>query len=475
MRKVSVFRRVLALTRAVVAVVKAIPQLSSVDNRGGWWPVIRESFAGAWQQNITVDTTTVLSFHALYACLALISGDISKLRVRVVTLDGDGIWVEKDNPSYSPVLRKPNHFQTRIQFFMCWVLSKLIHGNTYVLKGRNKARKVETMQILDPTHVWPLVAPNGDVYYKLSKDDLAGVRESVDASDVIVPASEIIHDRHTPLFHPLVGVSPIRACGISALQGLKILENSTLLFSNGAQPGGILTAPGHIPTDTAERIKARWETDYGGDNVGKVAVLGDGLEFKPMAMNAVDAQLIEQLKLTAEHVCSAFLVPRYMVGVGPEPSTNSVEIRNQLYYSQCLQTHIESIEALLDEGLGMHVDGEPLVIGTEFDLDDLIRMDTMTRVRAGVESAKGSLLKLNESRRRFMNAGPVMGGDDIWMQQQMFSLRALVERDQAKPFIKPTPAPKVPAAPPGEPVDDGTKMFERGSFVKAFEDELAAA
>jgi phage portal protein BeeE len=46
-----------------------------------------------------------------------------------------------------------------------------------------------------------------------------------------------------------------------------------------------------------------------------VAVLGDGLAYQAMVMTAVDAQLIEQLKWTAETICSCFHVPSYMVGV----------------------------------------------------------------------------------------------------------------------------------------------------------------
>lgn len=34
-----------------------------------------------------------------------------------------------------------------------------------------------------------------------------------------VPASEIIHDRMNCLFHPLVGISPIFACGLAAMAG----------------------------------------------------------------------------------------------------------------------------------------------------------------------------------------------------------------------------------------------------------------
>jgi phage portal protein BeeE len=39
-------------------------------------------------------------------------------------------------------LRKPNRYQNRIQFWEGWILSKLMRGNTYVLKVRDDNRNV---------------------------------------------------------------------------------------------------------------------------------------------------------------------------------------------------------------------------------------------------------------------------------------------------------------------------------------------
>jgi phage portal protein BeeE len=63
--------------------------------------------------------------------------------------------------------------------------------------------------------------------------------------------------------------------------------------------------------------------------------------------------LIEQLKWTAEVVCSTYHVPPYKIGIGAMPVYNNVQALNTEYYSQCLQVLIEAIELCLDEGLGM--------------------------------------------------------------------------------------------------------------------------
>ena len=125
------------------------------------------------------------------------------------------------------------------------------------------------------------------------------------------------------------------------------------------------------------------------------------------------------------------------------PSYNNVKALNTEYYSQCLQKLIEDIEICLDEGLGMT--GEK--IGTEFDLDGLLRMDSVTQMQALKEGISAGIMSPNEARRR-LDLKKVAGGETPYLQQQNYSLAALAKRDaQEDPFGSPTP--------PMPPADDG--------------------
>lgn len=410
--------------------------LSGVDQSRGGWYRIYESFAGAWQSNVTVDYDAVLSNHADFACKTLIASDIAKLRIKLVQKSQD-VWQEAPaNPAYV-VLRKPNHFQNRIQFLESWVISKLQRGNAYVLKQRDGRGVVKQMYVLDPCRVRPLIADNGDVFYELQQDKLSGL----DGGRLVIPAREIIHDRFNCLFHPLVGVSPIFAAGLAATHGIAIQEQATKFFQNSARPGGILTAPGPISDVTANRLKEYWTTNFSGSNAGKVAVVGDGLKYEAMAASAEASQLVEQLKWSAEVICSVYHVPPYKIGIGQMPTYNNIQSLNVEYYSQALQILIESIESCLDEGLGL--DG--VSAGTELDVDNLLRMDAATQMDV-LDKGKNTMTP-NESRKK-LDLPPVEGGDVVLRQQQDFSLAALAKRDaQADPFGKSTPAPQPDPSP----------------------------
>ncbi|MFP4538476.1 MAG: phage portal protein [Dichotomicrobium sp.] len=423
---------------------KAVSVLGG-GGRDVWWPLIRESFSGAWQRGEKVKVEDTLSYWPVFRCVSLIASDIAKLRLDLVEETSTGVWQPTQNPAFSPVLRKPNRYQTRIQFYESWLQSKLTRGNTYVLKERDQRGVVVAMYVLDPTLVKPLVSANGEVFYDLSIDYLSGLTEK----NIVVPASEIIHDRWNAFYHPLCGLSPIYAAATKALAGLRMQNASSKFFEKGALPSGILSAPGTITNDTAERLKEHWENNYSGANAGKVAVLGDGLKFERMTVTAEDSQLIEQLKWTAEAIAGAFGVPVYMI-MGTPPTYNNVQALTQQYYSQCLQILIESIEILLDEGLGLTRGEGRRRYATRFNLDDLLRMDTRTMISAEAEAVGAGIRAPNESRQR-LGQPPVEGGDSPLMQQQVFSLAALAERDEAKPFA--TPPDAAPASPP-EPSDN---------------------
>ena len=442
-----------------VAPTRKAAVLSSVSDRG-WFPLIRESFAGAWQRNVEVKFDTVVTNHAVFACVTLAASDAAKMRVKLVQLGDDGVWSEVNNPAYSPVLRKPNPYQTRIQFFESWFLSKLLNGNTYVLKQRDARNVVVAMFVLDPRRVKPLVADDGAVFYQLSADNLSGVTQ-----DITVPAREIIHDRSNCLFHPLVGLSPIYASGLAATQGLHIQTNSANFFGNQSRPSGMLTAPATIQKETAERLKEDWERNYSGENIGRVAVLGDGLKFESMALTAEASQMVEQLKWSAEVICSTFHIPPYKIGIGAMPTYNNIQSLNVEYYSQCLQKLIEDAEACLDEGLGM-AQG----IGTEFDLDGLLRMDTVTQMAALKEGVGAGIMAPNEARRK-LDLKPVAGGESPMIQEQNYSLAALAKRDAKEdPWASAAPAPApqtdAPEDVPDEEDDSSDEAMASRSLVR---------
>lgn len=435
------------------------------DSRGGW-RTIHEPFTGAWQQNCEEKQGTVLCYPTLYACLDSISSDVGKLPFTLQQLQTNGIWKYVDNPAYSPVLRKPNHYQTQQQFREAWVMSKLIHGNTYVLKGRDERGVVTRLYVLDPSRVLPMVSDTGDVFYQLNyptADNL--LPQNYPAENIIVPAREVIHDRINTFHHQLIGVPPVCAAHWPAVKNMKILRNATTFFANGANPGGILTAPAGMSDTDAAQVRDYWNSNFQGENSGKVAVIGADMKFTAFAFKSADSQMVEQMRYSDEQICQPFGIPPFIVGIGSIPAGMKVDDMMGLYYQRALQKHIEAMENLLDEGLGI---SRPL--GVELDLEPLLRMDPQRRAEVWGKLTNDGIAAPNEARLPF-NLPPLEGGDTVYMQQQDFPLDQVRLNKIAQPE---PPQPETPEE-PEQPDPEEQAAEQTRALLAAIEKRFAEA
>lgn len=415
---------------------KALQPVASHGWRStGWGRIIGEWFPGAWQQNQELTVKDITCYPTLYACLNRISQDMGKLPFLLKQVNSDDIWQTVENPAYSPVLRKPNHYQTAQQFREAWILSKLMHGNTYVLKGRDARGVVDRLYILDPCRVVPMVSDSGDVFYQLYTDSVQGVLSENWGQSVIVPAREIIHDRLNTFHHQLIGVPPLCAAYWPAVKNLRILKSATDFFANGAQPGGILTGPAGMSDADAQQIKEYWDANFNGRNAGKIAVIGADLKFQSFAYKSADSQLVEQMQYSDQQITQPFGIPPFKIGIGSIPAGLGVDAINQLYYADALQGHIEAMENLLDEGLSI-----PSNLGIWMDLEPLLRMDASKQAEYLVKLTDG-IITPNEARKR-LNYGPLEGGATVYMQQQDIPLSEAAKNTIQAPAPVALPAPE---------------------------------
>lgn len=420
--------------------------LHPVQERGGW-RTIMEPFTGAWQRNMEEKHGTLLCYPTLYACLSRISQDIGKLPFVLKREDKNGIWRPVENAAYSPVLRRPNHYQLPHQFREAWILSKLMHGNTYILKRRDERNVVTALYVLDPCRVMPMVADSGDVFYQVNYPTSANLLpDNYPAEKLTIPARDIIHDRMNAFHHQLVGVPPLCAAHWPAVKNLKILRSSADFFGNHAQPGGILTAPAGLSESDAEALKQYWTTNYGGQNSGKVAVIGADMKFTSFAMKSADSQLVEQMRYSDEQICQPFGVKPYKIGIGQVPGGWKSDDVNVEYFGDALSPLVEAMENLLDEGLSI---SRPL--GVELDSSPLWRMDEGKQAEVESKLVGGKIKTPDEARQR-LNLSPTGGGDTIWGQHQDYPLGMLAERNDLNPAPAPAPAPTPEEDGPSEEV-----------------------
>lgn len=396
------------------------------------WHSILESFSGAWQRGIVAEDpkAELLRFGAVFACVSLISADIGRMKLQLQVRQDNGTWATVDDDSrLSQLVRRPNPWYSQQQWLEAWVQSRLLHGNVFVFKDRREDGAVARLHILSPERVAVKLTADGGVYFELSRDVHAAISEPI-----LVPASEVAHDRVNTFFHPMLGLSALSAAAASGTFGRRIQEQSCQFFANASRPGGHLTTETDIPDQTAERLKRDFEDKFAGGFIGRLLVTGSGLKYQPLSMPAHDAQLIEQLKWTGEDCARVFKVPGYKVGVGPLPSFNNIAQLQNDYLGQALQPAITAIELLMAEALEL-----PPNMRIELDTSALLRMDPLSRAETAAKLVGAGILSPNEARAA-ENLPPVRGGESPYLQQQNFTLSQLASR------TPPTDAPTSPPA-----------------------------
>lgn len=434
-----------------------ITRQKALDAVGGtWrnaWRVISEPFAGAWQRNIEEKRGDLLTYPTLYACIMRISSDIGKLPFSLRSRDSNGVWTEVANPAYDPVLRKPNGFQTPAQFREYWIITKLTQGNAYILKRRDERNVVVGLYVLDPEKVLPMVSDSGAVFYQLQTDKINTLPPGYPSENLIIPASEIIHDRCMTIHHPLIGVPPLAAAHWPALKNMKIMRSATEFFANNAQPGGLLTAPAGMNEQDAKAVQDYWNKEFSDGKSGKVAIIGADMKFTPFAMKSIDAQMVEQMRYGDEQICQPFGIPPFKVGIGTIPSGLGVDGINLMYANDALQTHIQHMEDLLDDGLSIK---RPL--GVELDTESLLRMDESKKAEIATKLVGGMVKTPDEGRRTF-NLAPTPGGNTLWGQNQDYPLGMLADRQSWDPNMQQSSPPANASDPKIDPAVAEMRAF----------------
>jgi HK97 family phage portal protein len=447
-------RRMFGRALAALGLARAVP----ADGVAVHWPGGGSGLGdrgppGSWQMGTNTgwhSPEALMAFSAVYTCVKIISEDVAKLPVQVFRIDADtGARQLQRNDYYAQLMRRPNDYQTGPDFMQLFMASYLYRGNAYAYTPRNGRGEVSEMHVLDPRAVQPYVEPEtGAIFYRCGQNVLAGIKPGT-----MIPDRFMIHHR-SPLLasYPLIGLTPIFAAAQAASVGIHILTSSQKLFSNQSRPGGVLTAPGRISKDTAQRLKDEWDTGYTGERYGKTAVLPEGLKWETMTMTAQDAELIAQLRFSVEEVGRAFRVPPFMLGDTTKTTYRNSEQLGRMYLTGCLGFHLEAVEQRFARAFEFPIDWE-----LRFDLAALLRAEIDVRFTAYTQALNAGWMTPNEVRAG-EGLEPKEGGDEPHLQMQYIPLsqsgKTLPPAGDA-PGGSDNPAPADPSAPELTPTPGG--------------------
>lgn len=319
---------------------------------------------------VTVNEATILSIPAAYRCVQIISDTIASL-----PLGSFRAGIEVETPR---VLAQPDPSETRVDTVAALVTSLLIDGNAYALVGgRDPLGHPTSLVVLAPSAVFVQVR-DGEVVYRIGGHEY-------DSDDVL-------HIRGVTLPGHSRGMGPLevqrRTLGL-AIAGEDYAGES---FVTGAMPSGVIQSDSEMTKDEAEAFKAAFVAAHGGRQRSP-AVLSGGVTYQALSFSPADIELLDSRRFNAGAVCTIFGVPGFLVGVasGDSKTYSNVQQDTQLFVSYTLRPWITRLEASLSQLL-------PRGQEAKFNLDGLLRSDTMARYQAHEVGLRAGFLTIDEVR-----------------------------------------------------------------------------
>jgi HK97 family phage portal protein len=313
-----------------------------------------------------------------------------------------------------------------LEFYEQVVTSLNLHGNAFILTVRDELGDVIELYCINPQNVRiRRPSPDSEIYYEVTIG-LSSVNSLYDGLQSGPGATKTMtltkrEMLHIPLFRlpgQLLGLGPIGAARITLGSAMAAEVYAASYFGNAANPGGVIESPGEMTEEQITDIARNWNLSHTGPyRAGKLGILTGGASFKPLTLNAADAQLLEVRRFGVEEIARLFRVPISLLGhpVAGAMSFASVEAQNLSFVQHSLRPLLERIEQALSPLLP-EPDGF-----LKFNLDALLRGTTLERYEAYTKGLNEGFLSINDVHAS-EDMAPVADGDQYRVPLQNIDL-----------------------------------------------------
>lgn len=349
---------------------------------GGGWSFL----FGGTTSGKAVNERTAMQTSAVYACVRILAESVAGLPLHVYERTADGSKSTKlSHPLYRLLHDEPNHEMTSFVFRETLMSHLLLWGNAYA-------------QIIRDGRGFPIAL------YPLLPDRMAVDRnESGDLTYTYQSGKGQVKLRRENLLHipglgfdGLIGYSPIAMAKNAVGLALATEDYGAAFFANGANPGGVLEHPGVIKPEQADRLRESWQSQFGGANAHKVAVLEEGLKFHQMSIPPEQAQFLETRKFQINEIARIFRVPPHMVGDLEKSSFSNIEQQSLEFVKYTLDPWVVRWEQSLQQALILP--SEKATTFIKFNLDGLLRGDYQSRMEGYSTGIQNGFMSVNDVR-----------------------------------------------------------------------------
>jgi len=336
---------------------------------------VRRNGVDSWA-GVNVDAENTLAIPGLWRGITLIADGVGALP-----------WASyrgeiKVDPQPA-ILERPNPPETLIETKSAMVAGLLVHGNYLAVLGPPNAQGYpDVLHPVDPdkVHVWR----------ERDGDEAGRIKYKINGGEY--DQSEILHIKGFSMPGDLLGYGLLQAQRQGIGAAVALMEYAARYFDGGVTPSVVLKSENDdLQQDEADQLKAMWLNHYGGRS-RMPAVLNASTKFEVVSDNAQESQMVEQRQYSLTDQANMLGTPGYYIGAPNSNRTYSnVEQENQQLIRWTLTRWLVRIEQSMSDLV-------PRGQTVKFNLDGLLRSDTLARYQAHQIALTNGFLTVDEVR-----------------------------------------------------------------------------
>jgi HK97 family phage portal protein len=364
-----------------------------------------------------------LRYSAFWACNRVLAETFASVSIHEYKRQKSGDRERTDDTGLYPILHDaPNDETSRFNFQECLMYQINLGGN-FVAERLMDGRRIAGLLQL-PYENYEIFRDPADHRLKYR---LSGAQ-----AQLVLDRSEVLHIPG-PSTDGFVGMSVLSYAASTIRLGSTYDKFGQKFYENGATPSGTFEIPKFLKDEAYTRLKADLGTSYTGlVNAGKPLLLEDGLTYKPLTINPIDAELLSSRKFQVEDICRFFRVQPHLIQHLEKSTNNNIEQQSLEFLMYTMLPHFKRVEDNINSQLltpRQRASGYYF----EYNMASLLRGDQASMATSFSKGIQWGYFSVNDVRR-MLNLNSVPNGDTYLQPLNMVPLGT--EPEKAKDEVK---------------------------------------
>lgn len=281
----------------------------------------------------------------------------------------------------------PNPLMTSTQFFKTMEACRCTAGDCFALKMYSSGSAIPTLNLLDPTRVFPLIdKPTGELWWRIQPDE---------GQEMYVHDFYMIH---VPFIstNGIGGISPVSVLFDTLKYSDNIQEFNVKQLEQGVNSAIVLEAPANLGMDQKKAMVEDFMATYR-ETSGNILLLESGVTAKTLNLSPVDSMLFEVEKITRSKVAMVYNIPPHLLGDYSESGFSSQEQMMLEFLTLTMLPIVTAYEQELNRKIltkeqrrsGLHF---------KFDMYALLRADAATQAEVDYKAVRSGWKTVDEIR-----------------------------------------------------------------------------